>query len=106
MNDDDTTRKPDRNAGASIVAGALAALSSHYLLNPGFGIFDLIPDNLPVIGNLDETAAAALLISCLAYFGFDPGGLVQRILRLLGLIKHAGGPAKTTKPATIDVETR
>jgi uncharacterized membrane protein YkvA (DUF1232 family) len=33
-----------------------------YLLNPGLGIFELIPDNLPVVGNLDEGAAAALLV--------------------------------------------
>jgi uncharacterized membrane protein YkvA (DUF1232 family) len=32
-----------------------------YLLNPTFGILELIPDNLPVIGNLDEGAAAILV---------------------------------------------
>ncbi len=40
-----------------------------YLLNPGAGIFELIPDNLPLIGNLDEAAAAATLLICLKYFG-------------------------------------
>ncbi len=40
-----------------------------YLLNPGAGIFELIPDNLPLIGNLDEAAAAATLLMCLKYFG-------------------------------------
>ena len=29
-----------------------------YLLNPTAGIFELLPDNLPIIGNLDEGAAA------------------------------------------------
>ena len=33
-----------------------------YLLNPGLGVFELIPDNIPGIGNLDEGAAVALLI--------------------------------------------
>ncbi len=42
-----------------------------YLLNPSFGILELIPDNLPVIGNLDEASATALLLSSLAYFGID-----------------------------------
>ena len=28
-----------------------------YVLNPTFGIFELIPDNLPIIGNLDEGLA-------------------------------------------------
>jgi len=32
-----------------------------YLLNPTFGFFELIPDNIPFIGNLDEGAAAILV---------------------------------------------
>ena len=31
------------------------------MLNPTMGVFELIPDNLPVIGNLDEGAAAILI---------------------------------------------
>jgi len=42
-----------------------------YLLNPGAGIFELIPDNLPLIGNLDEAAAVATLLMCLKYFGIS-----------------------------------
>ena len=34
-----------------------------YLLNPGAGLFELIPDTLPVIGNLDEAAAVFLVIN-------------------------------------------
>ncbi len=36
---------------------ALAALGVLYILNPTSGIFELLPDNLPIIGNLDEGAA-------------------------------------------------
>ena len=32
-----------------------------YLLNPGSGIIDLIPDVLPVVGNLDEVGAMMLV---------------------------------------------
>ncbi len=32
-----------------------------YILNPTMGVFELIPDNLPIIGNLDEGAAAILI---------------------------------------------
>ncbi|MFT4177612.1 MAG: DUF1232 domain-containing protein [Luteolibacter sp.] len=46
-------------------------LSAVYLLNPTMGIFELIPDNIPGIGNLDEAAAAFLLLNSLAYFGLD-----------------------------------
>lgn len=36
-----------------------------YLLNPTAGVIELIPDNLPYIGNLDEAGAVLLIISCL-----------------------------------------
>jgi uncharacterized membrane protein YkvA (DUF1232 family) len=32
-----------------------------YLLNPTFGLLELIPDNIPLVGNLDEGAAAILV---------------------------------------------
>jgi hypothetical protein len=41
-----------------------------YLLNFTMGIFE-IPDNLPIIGNLDEVAAAVWLIASLKHFGID-----------------------------------
>ena len=42
-----------------------------YLLNPTMGVFELIPDNIPLIGNLDEVGATYLLFYALRYFGFD-----------------------------------
>ncbi|MEJ2200540.1 MAG: DUF1232 domain-containing protein [Desulfuromonadaceae bacterium] len=48
------------------IIGLIAAI---YLFNPGSGLFELIPDNLPLLGNLDEAAAMALLLACLRYFG-------------------------------------
>ncbi len=63
--------------GGAIVA-AFGLVSGIYLLNPTAGVFELIPDNIPVIGNLDEAAAVAILISCLAYFGVDIGGFFGR----------------------------
>lgn len=39
----------------------LASLALVYLLNPTLGIFELLPDNLPIVGNLDEGAAFLLL---------------------------------------------
>lgn len=35
----------------------MSLVGAVYLLNPGAGIFELLPDNLPIIGNLDEGAA-------------------------------------------------
>ncbi|WP_419168052.1 DUF1232 domain-containing protein [Halobacteriovorax sp.] len=36
-----------------------------YILNPTAGVIEIIPDNLPYIGNLDEAGAVLLIISCL-----------------------------------------
>ncbi len=38
-----------------------ALLGFIYLLNPGAGFVEFIPDNLPIIGNLDEGAAMLLI---------------------------------------------
>lgn len=54
-----------------IVVFCLGMLAALYILNPTAGVFELIPDNLPVIGNLDEAAAVALLLMCLRYFGIN-----------------------------------
>lgn len=40
-----------------------------YLLNPTGGFIEAIPDNFPVIGNLDEATVTALLIYCLSVLG-------------------------------------
>lgn len=70
--------KEKRNVITSIIVGGVGAFSAIYLLNPTGGFIELIPDNVPFIGNLDEAGAAAILISCLAYFGVDIGGLFGR----------------------------
>ncbi len=70
--------KGKRSVVGSIVVGLFGAVGAVYLVNPTAGFFELIPDNIPVIGNLDEAAAAVLLVSALAYFGIDIGGLFGR----------------------------
>ena len=42
---------------------ALAVFGLIYLLNPTFGVFEFIPDNLPIIGNLDESVAFMLVLA-------------------------------------------
>lgn len=42
-----------------------------YLLNPTAGVIEIIPDNFPIIGNLDEAAATLLILGALRYFGLD-----------------------------------
>ena len=51
--------------------GCLGVVAVLYLINPGAGVFEILPDNLPLIGNLDEALATALLIAVLREFGID-----------------------------------
>ena len=67
-----------KNPLTTVIVGVLGLFSAVFLLNPGFGALFEIPDNIPIIGNLDEAAAAAILISCLAYFGVDIGSIFGR----------------------------
>ena len=55
----------------NFIVALIGIISAMYLFNFGIGIIELIPDNFPIIGNLDETAATALLLSSLSYFGID-----------------------------------
>lgn len=52
------------------MAMAGVALSGFWLLNFTAGIIE-IPDILPLVGNIDEAAASAILFSSLRYLGFD-----------------------------------
>lgn len=41
-----------------LMLGGIALISGLYLLNPTAGFIEFIPDNLPIIGNIDEMIAA------------------------------------------------
>ncbi|MBD3387837.1 MAG: DUF1232 domain-containing protein [Candidatus Altiarchaeales archaeon] len=61
----------------------LASLASAaYMLNPGMGVFELIPDNLPVIGNFDEMWAVIILLRSLVELKLVPEDKMNRILNL------------------------
>ncbi len=55
----------------SICAFLGVGVSLIWLLNPQMGIFMEIPDNLPIVGNLDEAFFTLLLIASLSYFGVE-----------------------------------
>lgn len=78
----------------AIFAALIGVLSAVYLINPTFGFFELIPDNLPIVGNIDEATATALLLSSLAYFGWDLRMLFGRrnssVSQSRGTIDHEG----------------
>lgn len=54
----------------------LGAFCAFYLLNPTMGWIEIIPDGFPIVGNLDEATATALLLACARYFGFDIAGFL------------------------------
>jgi hypothetical protein len=57
------------------LAGLLSAL---YLANPTLGVFELLPDNIPLVGNVDEATASMVLLGALRYFGYDLTDLFKR----------------------------
>ncbi len=61
----------------TVIVIIIGMISFVYLINPTAGIFELIPDNIPFIGNLDEAGAMALLIAVFGYFGFNISDLFK-----------------------------
>ncbi|NNE92230.1 MAG: hypothetical protein HKN23_11330 [Verrucomicrobiales bacterium] len=66
-----TAVKPKRNLVNSMIIGTLGLLSGLYLCFPGAGFLRDLWELVPIVGQFDEAAAAAILFSCLAYFGID-----------------------------------
>ena len=75
----------------------LGLLSLGYLLNPTAGVFEFLPDNLPLIGHLDEATATAILLASLAHFGLD----LKFFRRRFGLDSErtVDSPSKPKHPA-------
>ena len=62
----------------TIMVVIVGIISFIYLINPTSGIVELIPDVIPIVGNLDEASAMALLVAVFGYFGFDISNLFKR----------------------------
>ncbi|MDG2207033.1 MAG: DUF1232 domain-containing protein [Pirellulales bacterium] len=63
--------KSSRSKVGTILAVIIALLCFIYMANPTAGIVEILPDNLPVIGNVDEGLIMILLLGCLKYLGID-----------------------------------
>ncbi len=60
------------------IVAIIGILSLIYLLNFSFGAFEFLPDNLPIIGNIDEGIATTVLLACLNYFGVNLNQFLTR----------------------------
>lgn len=58
---------------AAALVGAVGSIA--YLSNIGVGVVEFLPDNLPLVGNLDEMAFTFLLLYCSSYLGIPVPGL-------------------------------
>ncbi|QQE13133.1 DUF1232 domain-containing protein [Planctomycetota bacterium] len=52
-----------------VMAGIGLIVCVVYLLNFSFGFIGEIPDNLPVVGNIDEVFVSMILFTCLGVLG-------------------------------------
>ncbi len=70
-----------------VFIGLFAAV---YLVYPSLGVFELIPDAIPLVGSMDEAGATVLLVNTLNYYGINLTALYgkpdkkkrQRVMRL------------------------
>ncbi|MFM7051048.1 MAG: hypothetical protein ACKOYN_02800 [Planctomycetota bacterium] len=67
-----------RGCIATTVACVLALFSGAYLVNPTLGVFEFLPDNLPIVGNLDEAFFTLVFFGALTALGIRVPGLHRR----------------------------
>lgn len=77
----------------------LGLISLLYLLNPTAGIFEFIPDNIPVLGNFDEAVAVTMLLAALKHFGID---LVEKFSKTT----HEAETKKEVEKTVIEIKSQ
>jgi hypothetical protein len=88
------------SAPKSVVVALLGVISLIWLLNPP--LLGTLDDNIPFLGNLDEAAAALILINCLKYFGFDLTRMFQAGQR--GTAEHAATAPSGARVVEVESE--
>ena len=63
-----TSLPEERTGWSKTLAWTALIVGGIYLLNPAFGV-DLLPDNLPLVGNLDEVAVVLIVLGALHSLG-------------------------------------
>jgi uncharacterized membrane protein YkvA (DUF1232 family) len=73
---------PEQPIWAKVVAWATVAAGAAYMINPTAGIFELLPDNLPVVGNLDEAAVVFIMFAAMRYLGLRLPEFIEKYARV------------------------
>jgi len=60
------TKIQKKPTSSKIIWLAALLISAIYILNPTMGIIEVLPDNLPLVGNLDEAGATVLFMKAWA----------------------------------------
>ena len=63
--------EPRASLALKLGSGFAAVVSVFYLINPTAGIFELLPDNLPIVGNMDEVFFTGVLFASLTILGIE-----------------------------------
>ncbi len=67
--DDEDVKRPGLFKKLLAIIGILVSVI--YILNPTAGLIEIIPDNLPIVGNLDEAFFVYLLLACSNILGWN-----------------------------------
>lgn len=62
-------------------AVVLMVLSVVYILNPTAGVFELLPDALPFVGNIDELFAFYVLAASIQYYRSGDFAVFKKIVK-------------------------
>lgn len=75
----------------------LGLFATVYLIFPTLGIFELIPDAIPLVGSIDEAGATLIIANVLNYYGINLTGLFSRNDATQGSQKTLPGKTKVIR---------
>ena len=68
---------------AALIIGLVSLI---YVFNPTAGILEIIPDNLLLVGNIDEAAATAIIIAALRVLNVDLTKIFEPKKQLINIL--------------------
>lgn len=94
---------------------ALGTFALFYLMFPTLGVFELIPDAIPLVGSIDEAGATLIIANVLSYYGIDltrlfvrgePSEQREKSVRATGSKKVVRRVRRIPKPQAHNDDTR